>query len=66
MDYPVSVGLHHERKCADTRGSFWTLAAMIIVAIFAIGFGVRACSIANDAEKVVEETAYQISAFMPY
>jgi hypothetical protein len=43
----------------------WPMAAMVIAAIFAIGFGMHVCSIVNDADKVMEETAYQVGAFMP-
>jgi hypothetical protein len=41
------------------------MAGVIVVALFAGLFGLRACSIADDPEKVMEETSYQVSAYLP-
>jgi hypothetical protein len=41
----------------------WPIVVIATIALFAIGFGVRTCTIAGDEEKVVEETAYRATSF---
>lgn len=46
-------------RCVNYCG-FWPIVIVAIVAIFAVGFGLRACSIADEPEEVIEATAYPI------
>jgi hypothetical protein len=49
-------------RCGCCRGR-WPLIAIIAITLFAIGFGVRTCFLAGDADKMVEETSYKATSY---